>query len=70
MRDGVGRTVRTLHSFSKAFFVRKTSEWDKCWGGRGLLAHLERFRVFVDLAGRFIVIERVPEDQTQILIDF
>lgn len=42
----------------------------KVLGGKGLLAHLECFRVFVDLAGRFVVIERVPEDETQILIDF
>jgi hypothetical protein len=39
-------------------------------GGRGLVAYLECFRVFVDLAGGFVVIERVPEDQTQIFMDF
>jgi hypothetical protein len=39
-------------------------------GGRGLVAHLEGLRIFVYLAGGFVVIERVPEDQTQILIGF
>ncbi len=32
--------------------------------------HLESLRVFVYLAGGFVVIERVPEDQTQIFVDF
>jgi hypothetical protein len=36
-----------------------------CWH-----THLESLRVFVYLAGRFVVIERVPEDQTQIFVDF
>jgi hypothetical protein len=39
-------------------------------GGRGLVTHLECLRVFVYLAGGFVVIERVPEDQTQIFVDF
>ena len=75
MRDGPGKTVRAFHSFSNVFFVREFKKKlnETRPGGRGswsCVAHLESLRVFVYLAGRLVVIERVPENQAQIFIDF